>query len=728
MPRRRPLAHSAPKTPSPARSPLPSILAGCGLGLLMPAAQAQEAASAQLEPVVVSAPRDAERPAGFAAREATLGPLGSRPLLDTPYSISVVTRDMVENQQASSLTDLMKYLPSTQMEARGGMDVGRPQSRGMRGDVVANNHLDGLNVVGTTAWPMEMMERVEVINGLTGALYGPASPAGNFNFVQKRPTREPLRRLTLGYRSREAVSLHGDLGGRLGADGQFGYRLNLLTEDGESFVRGSDLDRKLAALALDLQIARDTRLEFNASHYRFDKFGLPGSFAYNTSQRLPDAPDASRPGYGQPYTGMELETNTLSLRLLHAFSNDWKLSAALGRQLADRYLATATNTLQGDAGDYSTRTSSGVAGRFIVDSYQASLNGSVSAAGLRHDLLVSATGYDWAIHSAVDSQAYPLGNASFDAPQIYPDPGFLKDGPRYYAGHTRVQALSIGDTIQIHPQWSLMLLGSQARLKSDSFNASGARTADYAKSGFSSTASLTYKPRTDISTYIAYADTLQEGATAPDTAGNPNAVLSPYRSRQYEWGAKFASEGLNAGLAIFQIDRPFAYTGSDNVFRVQGRQRNRGIELSLGGEVDARWSLYGGVTALNAKLGQTANAATSGKRMVGVPRLQASLLAEYRVAERPGLVLTGNLRHTGRRAINTENTADVKAYSLLDLGLRYSHRLLDRPTTWRLAINNVTDERYWAAIFPGNIDGGVAAGSAFIGEPREARLSVSVDF
>lgn len=66
---------------------------------------------------------------------------------------------------------------------------------------MANSRLDGLNIVSTTAFPVEMLERMDVLNSLTGALYGPASPAGQFNFVAKRPTEETLRKVTLGYQS-----------------------------------------------------------------------------------------------------------------------------------------------------------------------------------------------------------------------------------------------------------------------------------------------------------------------------------------------------------------------------------------------------------------------------------------------------------------------------------------------------------------------------------------------
>lgn len=690
--------------------------------------------TAQLDPINVNASRKVEDASGFVTDSLTLGPLGKKKWLDTPYSVNVITSDLIRNQQASSLTDLMKYLPSTQMEARGGMDVGRPQSRGMRGDVVANNHLDGLNIVSTTAFPMEMLERVEVINSLTGALYGPASPAGNFNYVLKRPTKEFLNNVTVGYRSNDAYTWHADLGGQLGDNGVVGYRINLLSEDGKSFVRHSDLDRKLASIALDFKLTADTVLELNASHYKFDKYGFPGSFSYSISQKLPNAPDASRAGYGQPFTGMSLETNTYSARVRHAFSEDWSLTASVGRQIADRYLATATNALQGNNGAYSTTVRTGVAGRFIVESNQASLNGKVVTGNIQHDLVFSTTGYNWEVYSARNNVNYNLGSASFTDPQIYAYRDFIDSGPRYFGSRTKVQAYTIGDTITFNPQWALMLVASHSDMQASSYNLAGTRNGGHDKDGKSGTAALTFKPLPNLSTYIAYADTLQVGDPATNTAANANAVLSPFRSKQFELGAKYNLGNINAGAALFQIERPFAFTGADNVYKVQGEQRNRGLELTLNGELNSRWAIFSGVTLINAKLESTANASTEGKLMVGVPKVQASVLAEYRVLEVPGLTLTGTLRHTGERAINTVNTAYVDAYNVLDLGLRYVNNIKGKATTWRLAVNNVTNERYWVSVFPGSIEGGLPAtnnegvGSAFIGDPRELRASVSMAF
>lgn len=684
---------------------------------------------AQLEAVQVTAAHD---PSGFNAKTATLGPLGSIALQDIPYSISVISAEMIQNQQATSLTDLLKYLPSTQMEARGGMDVGRPQSRGFQSDVVANNHLDGMAIVGTTAYPMEMLERLEVINGMTGAIYGPANPAGNFNFIQKRPTDTTLTNFTVGYSGKDTISVHADLGGRIGPSGAIGYRFNLLNDEGEGFVKGSSTHRKLFSAALDFHVSNDTVIEVNASHYSFDKYGFPGGFNYDTSIQLPAAPDATRPGYGQPFAGIETETNTFSARVKHRLNENWNLTAGVSRQIADRYLPTVGNKFTTNAGNYTSTVTSNVAGRFIVDSNLISLNGKVKTGSVSHDLVISTTGYDWERYGAVNGDRTVLNAApgSLNNPQVYaPTTAMLNTGPRYFSGSDRTQAFTLGDTITFNKQWSAMLLGSYAKLASSGFNRTGARTSSYSENGFSGTAALTFKPVENLSTYVAYADTLQMGAVAGATTANANEVLPPYRSKQYELGAKYALGKLNLGAALFRAERQFAFTGPDKYFRVQGLQRNDGLELSAYGDLNSQWSLFGGITYLDAKLLDTAVAANEGKRIVGVPKLQASLLAEYKVAQMPGLTLTGNVRHTGRRAANTANTSYADSYNILDLGARYTTKVMGKQTTWRLAVNNITNERYWVSIFPGDISGTTnAAGTAFIGDPREVRASVTVSF
>ncbi|MEQ9918738.1 TonB-dependent siderophore receptor [Pectobacterium aroidearum] len=671
--------------------------------------------------------------AGMTTDDVELGPLGKRSRLDTPYSTTTVTEAMIANQQAKNVNDLLKYNASSQMQARGGIDVGRPQSRGMQGHVLANSRLDGLNIISTTAFPVEMLERLDVINSLTGALYGPASPAGQFNFTQKRPTAQTLNRFTVGYSGKGAAMGHADLGGHVGDENQFGYRINLLQDEGEGSISNSTLRRQLASVAFDWNLSPDTVLEVNASEYRFRKMGYASGFSYGSTIQLPSAPDVTKQGYGQSFAGLDLITKTASTRLKHYFNNNWYASGGVGYQNADRGMRSLGHTIQKDGTITSKLTQPYSAGRFRVLSNTLQLNGHIDTNGPSHDVVFSSTGYQWTKYASPGSpKNYTLGSSAFDAPRTYTDPS---DG-RFYvgsgyakSGRDSQQAITVGDTITFNDRWSAMGVVSQSWITSRSFSAKGGVERE---SGVSPTVSLMYKPLPNVMTYVAYADSLEQGGTAPIDPLNPvvneGQTLKPYRSTQYEAGVKTQWDGLNLNAAIFRLERPFAYVASDNVFKEQGNQVNTGLELMADGEVFSGLHLYGGMTLLDPKLKDTELAVTRNKRVVGVPKFQANLLTEYSHPSYPNMVYMANLHYTGKRAANDTNTAWADSYVTLDLGTRYGFKIYDKPAAFRIALNNVTNEHYWASIFPGSTDGINGGANAFVGDPREIRASLTVDW
>nr|WP_051040852.1 TonB-dependent siderophore receptor [Providencia burhodogranariea] len=671
--------------------------------------------------------------AGFFTSQINIGPLGDLDWIDIPYSTNTISGDMIDNQQAKSVSELLKYAPSAQMQARGGMDVGRPQSRGMQGSVVANSRLDGLYVVSTTAFPVEMLDRLDVLNSLTGAIYGPASPSGQFNFTAKRP--EDIHRLTLGYQSRNAYSGHVDLGGYFDADNQFGYRVNLLDEEGEGNLGDSTLRRKLASVAFDWNIQPGTQLQLNASHYNFVQKGYPAGFSYGPNIKLPKAPNSQEKHLAMSTAGNDLTTDTVSTRLIHDFNEKWTLNAAVGYQQADRAMRTVSSTILNDKGDIKrTLRDSPASGRFRVLSNSVTLNGHVDTGSIGHDLALSTNGYVWSIYSAKDaSTSYNLGNTNMHRPSPLEEPANGKihtSGSRYKASENSQQTITIGDTITFNPQWSAMVYLSQSWLESRSFDEQHHKTSQTNANGLSPNAALMYKINPHLMTYISYADSLEEGGTAPleDYIKNKGQTLDPYRSKQYELGIKADVAEINLGAAIFHLERPFAYVDSNNVYKEQGKQVNTGLELTATGHVWQGLNVYSGVTFLNPKLKDTVSETTSDKRVVGVPKVQANILMEYSLPSIPDLVYSANVHYTGKRAANDTNTSWADSYTTLDLGTRYSTKINQVPTTLRLSVNNVTDERYWASIFPSGIDGEGKGGSAFLGSGREVRASVTFDF
>ena len=125
----------------------------------------------------------------------------------------------------------------------------------------------------------------------------------------------------------------------------------------------------------------------------------------------------------------------------------------------------------------------------------------------------------------------------------------------------------------------------------------------------------------------------------------------------------------------------------------------------------------------------TGNPLTNDKQYVGMPKIKSNLLFEYWVPSLAGFVVTFDWQFTERRPGNDSNTTWTPSYSVFDLGARYTSKLFGKPATWRLAVNNLTDEHYWSTIGPSNITGANTGNlTAHIGAPRTLAASMSMNF
>ncbi|MCY0389281.1 TonB-dependent siderophore receptor [Robbsia sp. Bb-Pol-6] len=654
---------------------------------------------------------------------ATVGPLGALDRLDTPYTINVVPQRLIQDQQLKSIADALRYLPSVQGDGT------RPQTRGIQGSVVQNSRLDGLNAVSTTDYPLEQFDRIEVMNGLAGALYGPANPAGTFNYIQKRPTDERLTRFTFGFTSQTRFLREADLSDRVGPSRAIGYRLTLLDETGTGYADHSTIRRQLGSLALDFHLSPDTVVETNFSHYHYVAKGLSTTFALGSGVHYPAALDPTSSAYGSSDGGANNTTETGSIRIRHDFSPNWHVSAAILRQIADRESTTPTDTLTNNAGRYTSTIATATASRFTITSNLVTLNGTVDTGPLRHAITLGTSGFTWNNYNPVAGATTTLGTASLANPQAFALTGVPDFTHRYQSAQSAQQSLIAGDDITFSPQWSALLVGSQSWLSTHNYNTKSVQTSESANQGLSGAASLIFKPRRNMSVYVTYADSLQQGDTAPTGSTNVGNILDPYRSKQWEVGYKVAVAGVNASLAAFRITRPYAYTQADGVYAVAGEQRNRGIELMLDGEATRDLSLFGGVTWLDPRLYNTATTATAGKRIVGLPVFAMNFLAEYKVPQVPGLFTTFNTHFVGARPTDNTNTYSVSSYTTFDLGAGYLTSMFNRAVTFRLALDNLTNRRYWTNIVPGALTGYTGAGNATaqLGAPRTVQASVQFE-
>lgn len=724
----------------PTRSRLPALLCPPLLALapIVHAAAPESTELPAVEVVASPAPAAGSAAAAYRQPQVELGPLGPREWRDTPYSISAVSSELLRNHGAETFSQAAKYLPSAYVEGHFGLEIGPPVLRGLQGDDVAQSvRIDGLNVRADVPLPVELYERLELLGGPAAALYGPAPAAGMINAVLKRPTETPLREVGLAFSGRGNTVLRADLGGRAGNDGVFGYRLNLLEADGEGYAANSNLRRELFGAAVDLRPSDDTLLELLASHYRFDQRGYPGAFVYSNTSGLPGAPDPARAGYGQRFAGVDASTDLVEMHGRQRLANGWQLDGAIQQQVATRdFVDTISNTFTSPAGAYKT-TYRQSGSRSEVLSNTLHLNGEATTGSLRHLLAIGTSGYaidNYSLPGLRSGAALTLGSATLDAPVTYADPGWGGTAARYRSGHTDIQSLTLSDTLVFDERWSVWLAANDSWISSRGWNAAGAQTSAYAKSGaWSYATSLLFKPLTATTIYLTHADSVQPGEIAPSTiSGNPGQALAPYRSSEWELGVKASLAELDLNAALFDIQRPFAYTDTDGFFKTAGEQRNRGLEVGARGFLDRLWVIHASATWLDPRMEQTLNPANAGGVVVGVPRLQANLLLERGLPEWPGSALEGNLHYASRRAANVDNTLWAAAYATLDLGARYESRLAGQRLTARLTLANVTDKHYWASLYTGNSwsggSSGAGTGTAFLGEPRTLKFSLALAF
>lgn len=658
----------------------------------------------------------------YRVQEVEVGPLGKRRMIDTPYSISIVPVNLAENQQLQNVRELFRYIPSVQ-----GENI-RPQSRGMQAGVVQNTRMDGLNIAATTDYAIEQFERIEVLNGLAGAFYGPANPAGTFNYVFKRPTERALSALKFGYASDGNILAHADMSRRAGPGGLVGVRVNLLSQEGRTFANGSNLRRRLASVSGDLRPASGTRIEGNASYYRYAASGFPGTFAFAAGVPFPASLDPRQAGYGYEWAGDNNVTKIASGRLFQDIGPGWQFTAGILAMSNERASTVPTLTITNNAGAYRATTATTTFSLDRVLSNNAALRGTLDVAGLRNDLFVGTTGFTWRRYTPLRTGAITLGTGILADPAIFREPPLPDFKDRFRAQTTRQQSVSVGDTIAFDDHVSLQLAASHSWIRARSINRAGFATSHYSGEGISPAASLIVKPTSRMTGYLTYASNLQQGDAPPAAAANAGEALAPFRSRQWEAGYKVDLDRIKLTLAFYEIRRPYAYVGADNVFAVRGRQRNRGAELTINGRIGDDLNLFGGIALMDPRLRDTGSALTSDKQILGLARRTLNLLAEYRLPVLPAITLTGDVQNVARRPANFSNTDFVGGYTLLDLGLRYQADLGGQPFAVRLAVNNLFDERYWANIAPTGQNGynGVDNGTGTLGTPRNLRLTMQV--
>jgi iron complex outermembrane receptor protein len=660
---------------------------------------------------------------GQVARGGGLGMLGDANFMDTPFNQTSYTAQAIEEQQARSLSDLLVNDPSVRLSsARTNIN----EDFSIRGFTVASADVALNGMYGLMPYfrvPVEMAERVEVLKGPSGLLNG-MPPSGNvggaINVVPKRAGDEPLTRITTNYVSDSVVGAQADIGRRFGEHKEFGVRFNGAYRDGGTVIDKQDQTDQVYTLGLDYRGER-LRASLDLIYQNQDIDPVVRQFGVDDGlTAIPKAPDPDRnyPGYGRS----ETTDKTVVARAEYDITDDLTVYGGVGkrRHLMD---ALAGNiTLLNAAGDF-TSTPAWQVFEVEDDSYEAGANLRFNTGSIKHkvalnysrveenqDIYFNFTGFG----SARNSNLY--------APVDSDTPSTAGIGYKTKPYNSSVlTSYALADTLSFIDDKVKLTLGARhqnVQQQAYVMNVGTPSGDRYDDSAVTPVVGLVVQPYENFSLYANYIEGLSPGQQAPVGTDNAGTIFSPYKTKQYEIGTKLDWGRFATTVSVFQIERPSAST-FNNVFAVNGEQRNRGVEFNIFGEVVRDIRLVGGAAYTQGTLTRTADGVNEGNDAIAVPRVQANLGVDWDNVLAPGIGLNARVIYTSSQYVDDANNLELPSWTRFDVGARYQTKVSGKAVTLRANIENVFDKAYW---------GSSNSGYLYVGAPRTLLVSASVDF
>ena len=651
---------------------------------------------------------------GYVAKRSTTATKTDTPLIETPQSISIITKDQLEVQGARSLRDAIGYTPGIGAQSNGYRDTDNVV---MRGFAIDNSSIrrDGLRSPSNTFTGSQEpygLERIDILRGAASLLYGAAEPGGIINLVTKRPTSETLHEVGVEVGSYDRRQLTADVGGRLNEDASLTYRLTFLGRKSDTFIDYVPDDRIYIAPALSWSPTSATRITL-LSYYQKNKlnrqWGVPpeASILPNPNGRV------SRHLYiGEPTDSREDTQKSVTLQVEHAFSDLTKFNFSLRRSIVDLdWNYVGRDTLQADLRTltrFSVKRMERVTGWTMDSNLQTKLD----TGPIEHTFVL---GVDSRSSRHQRTRAYQFIDPIDIFTPVYGAQAYGDDGADGYKQTIRMTGVYLQDQMKINQRWVLLLGARHDQVKiseSDYFVSDWQGERSSATTG---RAGLVYLADDGVAPFVSFSQSF-EPIAGLDRQGKR---FKPTDGDQYEVGVRWQPQGSNTLLSasLFQLTQSNVQVPDpvdpDNYSIQSGKIRSRGLELEAKGEMARNLRLIAAYTYTDARTikASPAQPEAEGLRQANTPYNQASLWADYQFSHwgLPGLRVGIGARYTGNTlAANADYI--VPSFTVLDAMLSYEQG------GWRYGLNikNLTDKTYIAEC---------GSGYCNYGDPQKVLLS-----
>lgn len=674
------------------------------------------------------------------------------PLLDTPKSVSVISKQLIEDTKVTTLSDALRTVPGITLGAgEGGNPNGdRPFIRGYSSE--SSVYVDGIRNSTSQNREMFAVEQVEISKGSSSSLGGGGSVGGNINLISKV--------------AKKGDSLEGSVQGgtddyqRITLDGNkdFGNgiagRVVVMGHHNNKAGQGDDAtEYKRAGIAPSITFGLDTATRATLSYYYLKTDDTPDAgVPYNNPNNY--AAGSGKPidvkqgiYYGWKDRDFQKQENQIgTIKLEHDLTDSITLSnTAVYSKSKNDYVWTQPDDSQGNFINPTTGQlkDTGIwrrANTRITDtdsfSDQLALTGKFNTGSLKHSFNAGAE-YSKAesdkgsytitdpntknITGAVANGACSLGlvasngwcTSTFNPNSKDPFLGTITPNRAVTTTTSETTSVYVLDNIEITPQW-LLDLGVRwdkfdTELKTNATGVKVENNTDF----FSYQAGLTFKPTENSSVYASFATSANpvgiDAGDGSETAVNANNKdLDPEKARTFEIGTKWDlfNDKLNATAAIFRTEKqntriqldPTTYTNG-------GDSKVDGIELGLNGNITDKWAVSAGYTYLDSEQTNPGPSCTragvctypnaaKGKQLPNVPKNSATLWTTYKVL--PQVTLGAGAVAMDKVYGNATNTKWVPGYVRYDAMAKYD---VNKNVNVQLNVNNLSDVRYFSKAY-----------------------------
>ncbi len=665
---------------------------------------------------------------GYVATRSATATKTDTPIIETPQSISVISREEMDDRDVRDVGEVVSYTSGVfaggtgETKLFGGSSV---RIRGFGGGGTAgasfNEYLDGLKLQGSnyvvSNFDPWLFERVEVLKGPTSVLFGQTQPGGIVNMISKRPHADMVNAIRLGTGNFDHGNAALDVGGELNDEWRF--RLVGLGLTGDTQQDHSDRKRSLVAPALHWT---DGRTDLTLlSHYQHDDINasilsiIPrdGVFS-NPNGRVPLSFRVGDPGF-------EFWDRT-------TWSIGYLFSHSINDSLTFRQNLRYTKNKQNSRWIY----------RSSLDSDQRTLNRRSFASEEDSRILSLDNQLEWKTTTGIAEHTLLAG---FDY-QNFSDEGRAAGGaaptidlfaPVYYQtipastsvfwddeDDIRQLGFYLQDQIKIG-SLSLLVGGRYDDAKTSSKDNLGMTTITESDHEFTGRVGAIYSFANGFAPYASYTESFEPvSGTAFD-----GSRFEPTKGEQYEVGVKYQPLGADhlVTVAAFDLTQTNVLTADpvNTGFSIQtGEVRTRGIEVEGKISLSKNLDVTAAYTFLDDEVTQSNNG-DEGNRRAQIPQNSASFWAHYSIPDGPlsGIALGVGVRHTGKTQGDRGNTFSVPSYTLVDFA--FSYDLAQSPLGLKglsanVGVNNLFDKYYIASCF--------ADHSCYLGQERTIRGSL----